>query len=278
MPSTRPDEESTHETYARLLLPKRDGYPLWVPEPTGLSNIPTLYREDGYQIGDVGVVNHSGGFRVFFNVCEDRGESLTIPADQSVPAIPSRWRGPGGFTPIILMTEHYEDSDYHTAPTIIGRSMTSKKSLVAPPAMDGSVLNLPAGFGLGYRFGFSSKEGALLVMPEGSRRRRLVNGFTSFCRLASEHAGAWYDFINGVGGGRLDASIKENALYLVTGWDKSKSWAGGAYRDYTQKGDFYAILKATPAFEGVVCMLMDGGIIVPRSLVLLRNILTVTSP
>lgn len=52
------------EVYARLLLPKRHGYPLWVPEP--YDNLPPEYQ---VSIGDVGVITEDGGFDPLFNIC-----------------------------------------------------------------------------------------------------------------------------------------------------------------------------------------------------------------
>jgi hypothetical protein len=57
--------QSDSDTYARILLPKGHGYPLWIPEPP--SNI-NDYAKEGLTIGDVGVVTFDGGFNYFFNV------------------------------------------------------------------------------------------------------------------------------------------------------------------------------------------------------------------
>ncbi|KAI9566676.1 hypothetical protein HD554DRAFT_2007321, partial [Boletus coccyginus] len=47
-------------------LPNDRGYPLRFPEPS--STLPSSYREDGIQIGDVGYVTQQGAFNVLFNV------------------------------------------------------------------------------------------------------------------------------------------------------------------------------------------------------------------
>ena len=55
-------------------LPKSRGYPLWDPEPS--STLPSSYRQDGLQIGDVGCVSRSGTFNVLFNICYGLEHSL----------------------------------------------------------------------------------------------------------------------------------------------------------------------------------------------------------
>jgi hypothetical protein len=49
------------------LLPKRRGFPLWVPKPH--ENLPEEYRKIGVNIGDVGIVTSDGVFDFLFNIC-----------------------------------------------------------------------------------------------------------------------------------------------------------------------------------------------------------------
>ena len=55
------------DVYARQLLPKQYGYPLFIPEP--YDNLPGEYRERGTSIGDVGIIMPNGSFSYVFNVC-----------------------------------------------------------------------------------------------------------------------------------------------------------------------------------------------------------------
>jgi hypothetical protein len=55
------------EVYVRCLLPKKRGFPLWVPKPH--RNLPYEYRKKGVSIGDVGIVTSSGVFDFLFNIC-----------------------------------------------------------------------------------------------------------------------------------------------------------------------------------------------------------------
>jgi hypothetical protein len=55
------------DVYARQLLPKQYGYPLFVPEP--YDNLPQKYLEKGTCIGDVGIIKPNGSFCFVFNIC-----------------------------------------------------------------------------------------------------------------------------------------------------------------------------------------------------------------
>jgi hypothetical protein len=55
------------EVYARLLLPKRRGFPLWIPQPH--RNLPPEYRRNGVSFGDVGIITSEGVFDFLFNAC-----------------------------------------------------------------------------------------------------------------------------------------------------------------------------------------------------------------
>ena len=55
------------DVYARRLLVKGLGYPLWVPEPNNF--LPAEYQDTGVRIGDVGRVTSKGSFDFLFNIC-----------------------------------------------------------------------------------------------------------------------------------------------------------------------------------------------------------------
>jgi hypothetical protein len=65
--------ESEAETYTRILLPFKLGYPLWRPNPT---ENPPEHRRQGVNIGDVGRISYDGRFIFLFNVFL-RNDSLT---------------------------------------------------------------------------------------------------------------------------------------------------------------------------------------------------------
>ena len=66
-------DTSPQDMYAKC-LPNNRGYPLWFPEPS--STLPSSYRQDGLQIGDVGYVSQKGTFNVLFNLCYGPNHAL----------------------------------------------------------------------------------------------------------------------------------------------------------------------------------------------------------
>jgi hypothetical protein len=76
------------ENYARCLLPKGHGYPLWVPKPP--DNLPQEYRDRGVDVGDVGIVTSNGIFDFLFSIC--------LPSDHPINC----GRTPPGFTHVDL--------------------------------------------------------------------------------------------------------------------------------------------------------------------------------
>ena len=59
-------DDSPQDVYAEC-LPNHRGLPLWFPEPS--STLPSSYRQDGLQIGDVGFLSRNGIFNVLLNIC-----------------------------------------------------------------------------------------------------------------------------------------------------------------------------------------------------------------
>ena len=85
------DSESSKRdsvVYARILLVKGHGYPLWIPEP--FSNLPRAYRSKGVRIGDLGIITTDGGFDFLFNIC--------LPPDHPI----NMGRVPPGFSALPL--------------------------------------------------------------------------------------------------------------------------------------------------------------------------------
>ena len=88
-------DDSPQDVYAKC-LPNNRGYPLWFPEPS--STLPSSYRQDGLQIGDVGYVSRKGTFNVLFNISYGPNHALH--------------RRPGlsfSFDPITLHLDHEVD-------------------------------------------------------------------------------------------------------------------------------------------------------------------------
>ncbi|KAG6881230.1 hypothetical protein C0993_002288, partial [Termitomyces sp. T159_Od127] len=101
--------------YARQLLPKRHGYPLWVPEPYGNS---VSYRTKGVRIGDVGYVTEDGAFETLFNL-------------RASPTDPINYRGvPEGFEQIRIPSEDIVHiSNFHLPEGIVTSANTKKRAV-----------------------------------------------------------------------------------------------------------------------------------------------------
>jgi hypothetical protein len=59
--------QADNQIYARNLLSKGYGYPMWFPEP--FDNLPDVYKANGVRIGDVGIITVHGSFDFLFNIC-----------------------------------------------------------------------------------------------------------------------------------------------------------------------------------------------------------------
>ena len=91
---------SAQDVYARLLLPHRHGYPLWLPEPN--QSLPPLVYEQGIQLGDVGLINDYGDFTTLFNIF--------FPKDHSVNMVHGV---PESFQPLEFRQSQLFTTDYH---------------------------------------------------------------------------------------------------------------------------------------------------------------------
>ncbi|KDQ31444.1 hypothetical protein PLEOSDRAFT_1036968, partial [Pleurotus ostreatus PC15] len=180
------------QIYARQLLVKRHGYPLWIPEPYGHSPI---YRTKGVRIGDVGYVTQDGGFETLFNI-------------RASPNDPINRRGvPNGFQEVHL---HVHDvvhlPNFHHSNSAVTSTSAKQRSLDA-----------------GFSYVWSSTEGAILHLPKGASRITATKSI--FREQAMRHAKNWYKFA-------FECSdVANGSLYLITGCDKTSSWMVGAFSD-----------------------------------------------
>jgi hypothetical protein len=107
---------SASEVYARLLLAKHHGCPIWCPEPD--ENLPLAYREAGVRIGHVGRIDPDGGFDPLFNICVREDD-------------PINYMGvPDGFTPLVLAQKDVKfRSTYHNRGShICSKTLREKRS------------------------------------------------------------------------------------------------------------------------------------------------------
>ncbi|KAJ6552802.1 hypothetical protein B0H19DRAFT_1154978 [Mycena capillaripes] len=178
------------------LLRRKRGFPLYVPEPR--QNLPAEYREHGVAIVDVGRVTPEGAFDFFFN--------LYLPADHPI----NDNDVPEGFYPL----PHYPSKEVFDLDYAPGNyvSTSSIQKLEPHPSLPGFVFNCGA------------PQGAVLALPHGAHLKKLDN-LESVRSYAAKHAENWYKYVNGARG----RGLANGSLYLVTGWEKAKSWGMASF-------------------------------------------------
>jgi hypothetical protein len=200
----------------------------------------------GTDIGDVGIVTSDGSFDVIFNICR--------AADDPV----NRFGVPEGFEQVNLGPGDVAPrAQYHRSGSDVSNTRISKRRLDVDAGVESNVqvslpasenwssrfhlLNrfLPLGAGAIVEISTSSKEAAVLLLPDGASRadlRRLKN----FRDYAIKHAQRWYAFVNG----DLERMVENGDLYLVTGTDKSTSWSVAAVENHSEDCRISLKLKA----------------------------------
>ncbi|KAJ3793000.1 hypothetical protein GGU11DRAFT_442229 [Lentinula aff. detonsa] len=211
------------DVYARMLLLRKKGYPLWKPKSEN-SRLPEAYRREGVHIGDVGILTDSGGFDYLFNVCHESGHELNLG------------RVPEGFKPISNLK--YDDTEDDPKEHGMGCHVSSDPSQIYGERIQtvnihrDSLDRLPGvpeevGEGLSYRS--TTSRGALLILPEGGKS---VNHFSraKFEKYAAEFAASWFTHIEALG-----REIPNESIYLVTGFDKARAWGVAAFSNAETK-------------------------------------------
>ncbi|KAG6861393.1 hypothetical protein C0995_000522 [Termitomyces sp. Mi166 len=198
------------QVYARQLLPKRHGYPLWVPEPYGNS---VSYRTKGVRIGDVGYVTEDGAFETLFNV-------------RASPSDPINCRGvPEGFEQVRIPPEDIVHiPNFHSPEGIVTSANTKKRAVDIELSMP-EIPGISPGVGSSFQFTWASSQGAILHLPSGAYR--LTCPAELFRDVAVRGAKNWYQFANET----LRRGVPNGGLYLITGCDKTASWMVGAFSE-----------------------------------------------
>jgi hypothetical protein len=107
---------SDSELYSRLLFPKKQGYPLFYPQPS--DDLLDPARRAGTEIGDVGVVTMYGGFDRIFNILRAGDD----PAN--------RFGVPPGFEQVILRPGDITTlAQYHRPGSDISSTTINKRRL-----------------------------------------------------------------------------------------------------------------------------------------------------
>lgn len=77
-----------------------------------------------------------------------------------------------------------------------------------------------------HRFSLCQNEGAMLILPEGAERHRLAKELL-LLDVVIQNAVDWYRFARE----QLYRNIRNDALYLVTGFHKACSWSLASFKD-----------------------------------------------
>ncbi|KAJ7612347.1 hypothetical protein DFH06DRAFT_1484947 [Mycena polygramma] len=196
------------------MLHQKRGFPLYIPNP---QTFPAEYQEHGIAIGDVGSVTAEGEFDFYFNVF--------LPAKHPINADNT----PDDFSPMSpcnskdVFHRNYGLGHYLSASTV-------RKVVLNPPAGE-----FPGGQ---FAFKCNGPQGAVLALPDGSRVQKLRN-VEKMRTYAAKHADSWYKYIKGTRGREL----ANGDLYLVTGWEKTRSWGMASY--HTVREPFQLFFKPT---------------------------------
>ncbi|KAF8145794.1 caspase domain-containing protein [Mycena galopus ATCC 62051] len=217
---------SDSRLYTRLLLPKGHGYPLFHPQP--YEDLPLEARRVGIEIGDVGVLTSDGSFDVIFNICrsaDDPGNRFGVPE---------------GFEQIELdpAKDIASRPRYHRPGCHVSNSKITKRRLGVDAGVESNVF-VPLGAGAVVEISTSSKETAVLLLPDGASRTDLRRN-KKFRDYALKHALFWYAFVNG----DLERIVDNGDLYLVTGIDKTSSWSLAAVENHSEGREMSLKLKA----------------------------------
>ncbi|KAF8196289.1 hypothetical protein K438DRAFT_1760455 [Mycena galopus ATCC 62051] len=173
---------SDSRLYNRLLLSKGHGYPLFRPQP--FNDLPFDLRRVGTEIGDVGGVTTDGSFDIIFNICRAADDPL------------NRFGVPYGFERV----NHRERDiaareDCHKPGSDVSSATINKRRLDIDASVESVFIPLWPGAVVKISTTSTSKEAAILLLPEGGSRADL-RCLKKFRDYAVKHAHHWYDFIN----------------------------------------------------------------------------------
>ncbi|KAF8179143.1 hypothetical protein BJ912DRAFT_645648 [Pholiota molesta] len=166
---------------------------------------PELHLRQGACIGDVGYLDENGSFFYCFNIFQ--------PADHPI----QRNMTPENFSPAFppLSTEEIRViSNHFPAATILtseGVEVTKKSE--SP---------------LDVQFSTSSREGAVLILPNGTTREELVDSSRIY-QYIKDHATSWYQRLNGSEDECIESPIPNGTLWVVSGVDRTDSYRMAAF-------------------------------------------------
>ncbi|KAF8163999.1 hypothetical protein BJ912DRAFT_890343, partial [Pholiota molesta] len=206
--------------YRDLLLKKQHGLPLWIPDPA--ENLEE-HKKQGISIGDLGILTDDGGFRFLFNIHAEADARIN-----------KDMRTPQAFTPLPMPTISKREF-IHVEKACITENASVEKGGGSGAQANAYVISrsschlayllhrLGTGVGAELTFTITHERAAMLYLPHGADREN-TDGIGSYKEYAKQHGESWYKFVNE----DLKSDARNGSLYLVTGCDKSGSWALGA--------------------------------------------------
>ncbi|KAF9067520.1 hypothetical protein BDP27DRAFT_1422811 [Rhodocollybia butyracea] len=145
------------EVYARQMLPRGNGFPLWRPKLNN-SSLPSIYQEEGVQIGDLGIITRaelsiiSSTYATTPHLDSTVTDTQELPRGHWVPSHPSNVRLAGVI-----------------------------------PYCPCTLVLIPDEVGGGLSFRSEASKGALLVLPEGGSKSIICNSISFRSMLRSKH-------------------------------------------------------------------------------------------
>ncbi|KAK0469386.1 caspase domain-containing protein [Desarmillaria tabescens] len=197
------------DVYVQLMSTLGHGYPLWLPNHD--PNLPPTYPKDGTRVGDLGYLTDEGGFAYLFNVCTD----VNNPSNFG--------RVPPDFVPLKDIPEPAVEKrlELHGKNTVL----TASSGRQSPIRLDQPPVRVKFEAGRGYEFTCSAAQAAILVLPDGGERYDSILPHL-LEKYAAANAHSWYKYFNSPAQHR---QIRNGMLYLVTGFDKCRSWGNACY-------------------------------------------------
>ncbi|KAJ7239493.1 hypothetical protein C8J57DRAFT_1086377, partial [Mycena rebaudengoi] len=184
-----------------LLFLKRQGYPLFQPQP--YDDLPEQTKKSGIRIGDVGIVTAPGSFDPIFNILHDAGDEVV-----------NRFGVPENFVQLQLDDRDIAWQELRYAPgSDVSNTSINKRRLDVNAGVEDNVLRpytpflplrlivflfrfLPVGAGAEVEVSINSKRTAVLLLPDGASSWDLRT-LQLFKKYAEKHTQNWYKFVNG---------------------------------------------------------------------------------
>ncbi|KAF9264964.1 hypothetical protein L218DRAFT_861607 [Marasmius fiardii PR-910] len=210
------------QLFSCALYTLRRGCALWIPEPN--KALTSEYRQNGVQIGDIGILRADGSFDFVFNVCRSANDPI------------NQYGVPNGFQPLlwngaIRMT----DGIFRPGEPVLSRGAEKRALGVEGSA---SLPGVPVGAGAGFSIKFSKDCGAVILPPNGAASVDCQN-LAVFRNYAGQHAASWYRFVNET----LGMEIENGAIYFVTGFDKTDCWENAVLSNNMKERMFEVIVN-----------------------------------